>query len=99
MASIWFDGRGWCQAISARQRRQPCQEFSSTEEKSHSGDSFSRPSSIFWKRVEMISSEKEVGSERIILATALAAVYLTIVSLSDKEERSQSRISSNVSGI
>lgn len=74
---------GWrpeCQAMSARQRRLPCQVFSSTEEKSKSDSVLIRPSSIFWKRIEIISLEYDGERERTIRDTALAAVYLTIVS-------------------
>jgi hypothetical protein len=69
-----------CHAISARHKIQPCQVLSSTDEKSHSLASLKSPSSIFWKRLDMISSEKDGGSEETILETAFAAVYLTIVS-------------------
>jgi hypothetical protein len=73
-------GRPECQAMSARQRRQPCQVFSSTEEKSKSVSVLIRPSSIFWNRIEMISLEYDCGRDRTIRETALAAVYRTIVS-------------------
>lgn len=69
-----------CQAISARQRRLPCQAFSSTEEKSHSLTSLINPSSNFSKRVDIISFEKDGGRDNTIRETAFAAVYRTIVS-------------------
>ena len=67
--------------MSARQRRQPCQVFSSAEEKSKSIPFLINPSSIFWNRIEMISLEYDGGRERTTRDTALAAVYRTIVSL------------------
>ena len=73
-------GRPECQAMSARQRRLPCQVLSSTDEKSKSMSVLIRPSSIFWNRIEMISWEYDCGSDRTIRETALAVVYRTIVS-------------------
>lgn len=99
-----------CHAMSARQSKQPCQAYSSTEEKSHSVSSFVKLSSNFSQSIATISSENECGSDNTIRETALAAVYLTMVSsplailsygsitLSNKDVSRKSMISSTLSG-
>ena len=48
-----------CHAMSARQSKCPCQQFSSTDEKSHPFSVLRSPSSIFWNKIVMISAAKD----------------------------------------